>query len=314
MNQGDAVTETRVAFSTENRARYSDCGRGRLFIDSPHLESSRHGKFEVVRPLLHLIFGLGLFVASTCSATVITVLGENTTNAASWRTSSVAKAINPANNNIYGNDGYVMFNTAPTTSTLTQSNSSINPFTFSASSQGLATLNVAPSYVSSFTAIGAPSSGFNSVYTSNSYLTMDKPGGGSMLSGVAYEGGSTSSFTNLFTFTLGSHVPSTFVVGLFFNNGLGEWAQAQISGGGATATATRAGFGNIDAIFFRISSATAGTTFTVSGETSLRGEANGNLDITGITFDSVPEPTTLGGTALAALALVWFGRKKKARA
>jgi hypothetical protein len=267
-----------------------------------------------VRRLLHLIFGLGFFVASTCSATVITVLGENTTNAASWRTSSVAKAINPANNNIYGNDGYVMFNTAPTTSTLTQSNSSINPFTFSASSQGLATLNVAPSYVSSFTAIGAPSTGFNSVYTSNSYLTMNKPGGGSMFSGVAYEGGSTSSFTNLFTFTLGSHVPSTFVVGLFFNNGLGEWAQAQISGGGVTTTATRAGFGNIDAIFFRISSATAGTTFTVSGETSLRGEANGNLDITGITFDSVPEPTTLGGTALAALALVWLGRKKKAQA
>ena len=267
-----------------------------------------------MRPFLHLIFGLALFVASTCSATVITVLGENTTNAASWRTSSVAKAINPANNNIYGNDGYVMFNTGPTTSNLTQSNSGINPFTFSSSSQGLATLNVAPSYVSGFTAIGATSTGFNSVYTSPSYLTMDKPGGGSMLSGVAYEGGSTSSFTSLFTFTVNSKVPSSFVVGLFFNNGLGEWAKAQItSSDGASQTATRAGFGNIDAIFFRINSATAGTTFTVSGETSTRGEANGNLDITGITFDSVPEPTTLGGTALAALAVIWFGRKKKIR-
>jgi len=266
-----------------------------------------------VRPFLHLIFGLALFVASTCSATVITVLGENTTNAASWRTSSVAKAINPANNNIYGNDGYVMFNTGPTTSNLTQSNSGINPFTFSSSSQGLATLNVAPSYVSGFTAIGAPSTGFNSVYTSPSYLTMNKPGGGSMLSGVAYEGGNAG-FTNLFSFTLGSHVPSTFVVGLFFNNGLGEWAQAQItSSDGASQTATRQGFDNIDAIFFRISGATSGTTFTVSGSVSSRGEANGNLDITGITFDSVPEPTTLGGTALAALAVIWLGREKKIR-
>ena len=266
-----------------------------------------------MRPFLHLIFGLALFVASTCSATVITVLGENTTNAASWRTSSVAKAINPANNNIYGNDGYVMFNTGPATSNLTQSNSGINPFTFSSSSQGLATLNVAPSYVSGFTAIGAPSTGFNSVYTSPSYLTMNKPGGGSMLSGVAYEGGNAG-FTNLFSFTLGSHVPSTFVVGLFFNNGLGEWAQAQItSSDGASQTATRQGFDNIDAIFFRISGATSGTTFTVSGSVSSRGEANGNLDITGITFDSVPEPTTLGGTALAALAVIWLGREKKIR-
>src|SRR5271157_967982 len=171
-----------------------------------------------MRPLAHLFFGLALFVATSCSATVITFLGENSSNAASWRTSSVAKAINPANNNIYGNDGYVMFNTGPATSNLTQSNSGINPFTFSSSSQGLATLNVAPSYVSGFTAIGAPSTGFNSVYTSPSYLTMNKPGGGSMLSGVAYEGGNTSSFTSLFTFTVNSKVPSSFVVGLFFNN------------------------------------------------------------------------------------------------
>src|SRR5271165_6726562 len=120
-----------------------------------------------MRPLPHLFFGLALFVATSCSATVITFLGENSSNAASWRTASVAKAINPANNNIYGNDGYVMFNTAPTTSTLTQSNSSINPFTFSMPTQNLATLNMTPSYVSSF----AAGSSFNSVYTSNSYLT-----------------------------------------------------------------------------------------------------------------------------------------------
>jgi hypothetical protein len=268
-----------------------------------------------VRPFLHLIFGLAFFVASTCSATVITFLGENTTNAASWRTSSVAKAINPANNNIYGNDGYVMFDTAPTSSTLVQSNSSVNPFTFSMPTQNLATLTVMPSYVSSFTAIGAPSTGFNSVYTSNSYLAMDKPGGGSMLSGVAYELGSTSTFTSLFTFTVSGHIPSTFVLGLYFNNGLGEWAEAEItSSDGASAIATRNGFDNIDAMFFRISNATAGTTFTVSGLGSSRSEANHNLDITGITFDSVPEPTTLGGTALAALAVIWLGRTKKGQA
>lgn len=256
------------------------------------------------------MFGLALFVASTCSAAVITFLGQNSTNAGSWRTSSVAKAINPANNNIYGNDGYVMFNTAPTSSTLVQSNSPVNPFTFSMPTQNLATLTVTPSYVSSFTA----GSSFNSVYTSNSYLTMDKPGGGSMLSGVAYEGGSTTTFTSLFSFTVNSHVPSTFVVGLFFNNGLGEWSQAEITGGGATTPGTRTVFGNIDALFFRITGATNGDVYTVLGLASTRAEANGNLDIVGITFDSVPEPTTLGGTALAALALISLGRKKKGQA
>jgi hypothetical protein len=267
-----------------------------------------------VRPFLHLIFGLAVFVASTCSAAVITFLGQNSTNAGSWRTSTAVKAINPANNNIYGNDGYVMFNTGPTNSNLTQSNSPVNPFTFSSASQGLATLNVAPSYVSGFTAIGAPSTGFNSVFTSPSYLPMDKPGGGSMLSGVGVELGSTTAFTSLFSFTVNSHVPSTFVVGLFFNNGLGEWSQAEITGGGATTSGAKTVFGNIDALFFRISGAINGDVYTVLGKGSTRSEANGNLDILGITFDSVPEPTTLGGTALAALALISLGRKKKGRA
>jgi len=264
-----------------------------------------------VRPFLHLIFGLALFVASTCSAAVITFLGENSTNAASWRTSTVAKVINPANNNIYGNDGYVMFNTASTSSTLIQSNSPVNPFTFSMPSQGLATLTKMPSYVSSFT----PGSSFNSVYTSSAYLNVDNPLGGSMKSGIGYETGSTSSFTPLFTFTVGPSVPSTFTVGLFFNNGLGEWSQAQIVGGGATGTGTRTVYGNIDALFFKISGATSGTVFTVQGivSSTAPGE-NGNLDIMGITFDSVPEPTTLGGTALAALALISLGRKKKGQA
>ena len=261
-----------------------------------------------MRRVLLLISGLALFVATTCCASVITFVGENSTNAASWRTSSAAKTINPANNNIYGNDGYVMFNTAPTSSTLIQANSPVNPFTFSMPSQSLTTLNVMPSYVSSFT----PGSAFNSVYSSSAYNMMDKPGGGSMLSGVGYEGGSTTTFTSLFTFTVSGKVPSTFTVGLFFNNGLGEWTQARLTdSAGGIATGTRAVFGNIDALFFKISGATSGTVFTVLGLASTRGEANGNLDIAGITFDSVPEPTTLGGTTVAALALIWFGRSRQ---
>jgi hypothetical protein len=61
---------------------------------------------------------------------------------------------------------------------------------------------------------------------------MDNPAGGSMKSGVAFEPGSTSTFTSLFSFTVNSSVPKSFVVGLFFNNGGGEWAHAQITEAG----------------------------------------------------------------------------------
>jgi hypothetical protein len=80
---------------------------------------------------------------------------------------------------------------------------------------------------------------------------------------------------------------------------------------GGTATGTRTVFGNVDALFFTVSGATSGTVFTVSGLASTRGDANGSLDIAGITFDSTPEPTTLGGCAGAALALIWFGRRRR---
>jgi hypothetical protein len=278
-----------------------------------------------VRPLLPLISGLALFVAVTSSATTITFVAENSTTAANWRTSSVAKTPNPANNNIYGNDGYVMFNTTQTSSTQVVNFTSVNVFTFSTTLNGftyttLNTLNTAsmPSYVTSFT----PASSLTSLYSQGTttsggpkYLTMDNPAGGSMLSGVAYEtGNNPTTFKPLFSFTVGNTVPSSFTVGIFFNNSLGEWSQAQIVGGGATATGTRLVFGTIDALFFKISGATSGTVFTVQGESSTSAPgANTNLDIVGITFDSVPEPSTLGACASAAFALMWLGRKSKKR-
>src|SRR5208283_2620520 len=111
---------------------------------------------DLMRSFLNLIISLAFFVGTTGSAAVITFRGENT-NAASWRTPSVPKAINPANNNIYGNDGYVMFNTTS------------GGFT-------LQTLNVMPKYVSAFT----PESSFNNVSTvgtgaTGTYLNMDNP-------------------------------------------------------------------------------------------------------------------------------------------
>ena len=69
--------------------------------------------YNLVRPLRHLILIVSLagFAATNCSAAVITAIGENASNADQWRTQTT-KTINPAGNNIYGNDGYVMFTTS----------------------------------------------------------------------------------------------------------------------------------------------------------------------------------------------------------
>jgi hypothetical protein len=68
----------------------------------------------------------------------------------------------------------------------------------------------------------------------------------------------------------------------------------------------------LDALFFNISGAAAGDVYTVSVSGPGTGNLLGNtIDIMGITFDSTPEPTTLGGCAAASLALIWLSRRRK---
>src|SRR5262249_16863977 len=100
--------------------------------------SQRFKTLDTMPRLFLFIIGLAVLGASACCASTITVVGENGTNADRWRTATISKVINPAKNNIYGNDGYVMFNNAPSNSTPIQSNSPVNPFTFTSSTQGLA--------------------------------------------------------------------------------------------------------------------------------------------------------------------------------
>lgn len=258
-----------------------------------------------MRPFLISIISLALVVATDCFAAVITFRGEDTA-AQNWRTPSVPKPLDPNKDNIYGTDGYVMFNTTPANSTLNQQNSAPNPFTFALGTQ--TTLNVTPSYVSSFT----PTASFNNVSTASTWLNFDNPAGGTIKTGTAYAPGSTSTFTSLFTFTVNSRVPSSFVVGLFLTNNPGIIGQTQISGPGGTATGVRSTFGNVDALFFTINNAAGGDVFTVSAEAA--SGFNGFVGITGITFDSVvPEPTTLGGSAAVALALVWLDLATRSR-
>jgi hypothetical protein len=282
---------------------------------------------DVVRPLPHLILIISLagFVATTCSAAVITAIGENSTNAAQWRTQTT-KAINPAGNNIYGNDGYVMFSTSAVGagSGNISGNSSINPFTFSGTISGVSgtvtTLNVMPTYVSAFTPSTSNSSQvFDGVAAGDASFDNPNVPRGQLASGVGFAGEGNALDTGttnqaLFTFTVNSHVPASFTVGLFFTNSGGIASSAGIEGGGVTkpVTISRSSTSILDALFFRITGAVSGDTYTVV----VSGPGGGlfgdnNIDIMGITFDSTPEPTTLAGCAAASLVLIWLSRRRK---
>jgi hypothetical protein len=278
---------------------------------------------DVVLSLSHLILISSLpgFAATTCSAGVITAIGDNAANAAQWRTQTT-KAINPAGNNIYGNDGYVMFATEPINTSGGAQATGVNPFTFSGTLNGVTatTLIVMPTYVSSFTQATSPST-FNNVSNTSGNANFDDPSvpGGSLRSGVGYESESGGIFgaTNqpIFSFTVNSRVPAAFTVGLFFTTSGGFSDAAGLRGGGVTIpvtiTKTTSNDSVMEALFFAISGAAAGDTYTVVGSGPGGSPFGDNIDIMGITFDSTPEPTTLAGCAAVSLGLIWLSRRRK---
>ena len=282
---------------------------------------------DVVRPLRHLILIISLAgFAATSSAAVITAIGENATNANQWRTQTT-KTINPAGNNIYGNDGYVMFSTS-TVGTGTGNiagNSNINPFTFSGTISGVSstvtTLNVMPTYVSAFTPNSSNSSQvFDGVAAGDAAFDNPNVPRGQLASGVGFAGtgdvilgvGGASNQT-LFTFTVNSKVPASFTVGLFFTDSGGNVTNAGISGGGVAVGSVTINRPNnvLDALFFRITDAAANDVYSVYVSGPGDGAAlDNNIDIMGITFDSTPEPTTLAGCAAVSLVVIWLSRRR----
>jgi hypothetical protein len=281
---------------------------------------------DVMRPLPQLILIISLAgFAATSSAAVITAIGENATNAAQWRTQTT-KTINPAGNNIYGNDGYVMFSTSAVNagSGSISGNSSINPFTFSGTISGVngtvTTLNVMPTYVSAFTPSTSNSfQVFDGVAAGNTHFDNPNVPGGQLASGVGFAGegnvlGAGTTNQALFTFTVNSNVPASFTVGLFFTNSGGIATSAGLMGPGVTTpvTFTRSATNILDALFFKITGAAAGDTYTVVASGPGGGLfGDNNIDIMGITFDSTPEPSTLAGCAAVSLALIWLSRRRK---
>jgi hypothetical protein len=108
-------------------------------------------------------------------------------------------------------------------------------------------------------------------------------------------------------------VPASFTVGLFFTNGGGIATSAGIEGGGVTTLVaiTRSSTSILDALFFTITGAVAGDTYTVVGSGPGGNPIEDFLDIMGITFDSTPEPSTLAGCAAVSLILICLSRRRQ---
>jgi hypothetical protein len=199
-----------------------------------------------------------------------------------WRTATTLKSYDPDGDQILGTDGYRLF----------PSN-----------------VSSLPSYVTGLS--GAP--GVSGWPGSGGYALVDNPAGGAdIVSGVYYFNGiSGGESRDMFSFTLGGTIPAVFVVHLMAGASDNANTTAntsfhllQTSGGSGTASAVQeassANFSGPDWYSFQISGATAGDVFTLRiSNDGLNGQ---NLQVGGIAFDTVPEPSG----AAHALGLVAF--------
>ncbi|MBC8096404.1 MAG: hypothetical protein H7Y43_11375 [Akkermansiaceae bacterium] len=226
--------------------------------------------------------------ASTANAAVVAFVGADTTTSGDWRTATTVKALDADGNNRYGTDGYLVIGT-PT---------------------------VQPSYATAAPAAGALTfaAGSDAGVT---YTFIDNPAGGpDFETGVIYKFGTIPDENqSLAVITVGS--ASSFRLGVMIDNsdvslispGMLQILQTAGSGAGNSGLIGSQVEGNLDTdwYFFDITGALPGDTFTVFG-TNIGGslplspeDSNG---IGGLTFDTIPEPTTASLGLIGALALL----------
>ena len=209
------------------------------------------------------------------------------------------------------------------------------------SSLGISTLSPAPSGYVFFKGSGSTTAS-SSVYTLSplaptSYATLftgsdnfysDTTSGYSSLAignlpsfttGVAYQSTGSSVTTQLLTITFGTGTPSDLVIGLLEDNGNGppnNEASVTVQDAANTSnevTTLVAGSANPttnDFYYFDLSGLSTGDQVNVL-VTSAADASNASLG--GVTFDAVPEPTTLGLLALGGLGLLLSARKRAIR-
>ncbi|MHB1155431.1 MAG: PEP-CTERM sorting domain-containing protein [Phycisphaerales bacterium] len=237
--------------------------------------------------------GMVLGIASAVPAATITYLGQDQSTVPSWRDSTVAKPAaliggtngsgDPNGDKVYGSDGYYVLvgSTTPTSSL--------------------------PSYISGVTEAAGLSK-----FSSSNYASINDPtvvgGLPNKNAGLWYKnvGSAEQDFLTITlagdsTFIMGV-IGSTWGAGSGDNYNFNRLRVRQTVGGSADSTLLTVAFAikNPYYDFFQISGV-AGDQFTVSAQ---RTPATLGVSMTGITFEAVPEPATLGLMALGGLMMV----------
>jgi hypothetical protein len=249
------------------------------------------------------LIALSLCAASAHAASILASGADTSTTNDAWRTSGVAKPLDADGNNVYGSDGYLMFNTGYTGST------------FTSSTNVLANASSAlPAYVAVI-ADGATGS-----VGAAAFAQIDDPLNpvNDFRSGVAT---ASYNFANLgagvelsmFNLTFTNAPVGGVRVGVLVNNAANRNAEAirfELDGSSGAVTASQSTGQNVnvqqDYYFFDITGIANGDTFSFfATEDTADGNNTGEIRVGGFTFDAIPEPssTTLLGIALGAMLL-----------
>jgi hypothetical protein len=157
--------------------------------------------------------------------------------------------------------------------------------------------NSLPAYVASFTPPTVLASGYEPIDDPSLPVaaTVDN-----VTSGLAYATGGLSAEIPLYTVTLASGVPSSFLMGVAFGNlpldqntYLGASFRVTVGDSTTGQVGTIENNGLVEWIFFKVEGASAGDVITLYGTTSA---ITGFTDLAAISFDPVPAFPVAGGT------------------
>jgi hypothetical protein len=266
------------------------------------------------KPLIALALAAIAFAATPANAAVTffsdSLLNDVGNQISSWSSSAVTKTSDIGADNRYGTDGYTWMN-ANNSGTVTTALASI--------------AESAPSYASGGIAYtGATTEGGSGVSGSFSGADDRLLPNGTGTANVGYAGvnyfGATGNPQNTmqqlfaYTMTRSMNIGETIRLGVVLDSlsdaAIGANALRIVAGGTADATGVASRSGVMDMYFFDITGLTSGQNIEIWASKTGTNQANGFRAITigGVTFDSVPEPST---TLLGALGFLALFRRRR---
>jgi hypothetical protein len=230
------------------------------------------------------------------------VAGGNNDQIDRWRSTDVAKTLDPDGDNVYGTAGYVMFATDAIGNGTAGSVPTVDPLTFAPPTTAQATLSSIPSYIT------LANNGQNKVASSYGYKQIDDPrvtpgvGVSDIESGAALRDAALGLEVSMMDFTIGANFPTAGLrIGILTNNTDnfdGQLRLTQTVGGDASITIplTVLAGQELGLHFFDITAANVGDVFTLFLQKTNPQPAGGNTNLNvlygGVTFDAIPEPAS----------------------